>query len=428
MKYFKNFIIERQQGVFFALLLLVVVCFGIGISHLVSSQALVTQKLYGVNRSGGEFGADKLPGVLDTDYTYPTNSEGFKPYAAAGMTLVRVPFLWERVQAEKNGVLIATEVDKLAAVLDAAAANKLQVILDLHNYGRYYNTPLAESDATMFADVWSKLALRFGNHPALYGFELMNEPHDMPGEGKAWNKLAQAAADAIRSHTAKPWILVPGYSWQAARFWQDTNKDLRVADSANKVIYTAHIYFDKDNSGLYSEKVEDAKPDPAMVAPMVKPFTDWLATNQVLGMFTEYGVPQDRAWQPVLKAFLKIMDTHPNVVGGTYWASGAWWGDYPLSVEPSKDGVVKPQFVQLLGFPTHAFPPSVPKVAKLGDIVGFNGNPTLFVVTKDGLYPFAVFDTYQNYRRQNPKAALRFISSSTGYTLRMQPIEDGGGQ
>lgn len=428
MTHLKTFFTPTQQRVLVSLLALVLVGAGVGISHLVSSQALVTQKLYGVNRSGGEFGADKLPGVLDTNYIYPTNPEEFKAFAAAGMSLVRIPFLWERVQSEKNGALKTAEVDMLAVVLDAAAANKLQVILDLHNYGRYYNVPLAESDAAMFADVWSKLAERFGSHPALYGFELMNEPHDMPGGGAAWNKLAQAATNAIRTRTTKPWVLVPGYGWQAARFWQDNNKALHVNDVANKVIYSAHIYFDKDNSGVYSEKVEIAKPDPAMVTSMVKPFTDWLAANQALGMFTEYGVPQDRAWQPVLKTFLKIIDAHPNIVGGTYWASGAWWGDYPLSVEPAKDGAVKPQFVQLLGFPTHAFPPVLPKSAKLGDIVGFNGNPTLFIVTKDGLYPFAVYDTYQNYRKQNPKAALRIINSSTGYTLRMQPIEDGGGQ
>lgn len=428
MSYLRTLLTSKQRQVLFSTLSLTVLCVGVAVTHSVFSQALVTQKLYGVNRSGAEFGPDKLPGTVDTDYTYPTDPAEFRAFAAAGMTLVRIPFLWERVQHEKGGALVTAETDKLAAVLDAAAANKLQVILDLHNYGRYYNTPLTESDAGKLADVWGKLAERFGNHPALYGFELMNEPHDMPGEGAAWNKLAQAATDAIRSHTVKPWVLVPGYSWQAARFWQDNNKNLRVTDSANKVIYSAHIYFDKDNSGVYSEKVEDAKPDAAKVASMVKPFTDWLAENQFLGMFTEYGVPKDAAWQPVLKTFMKIIDGHPNIVGGTYWASGSWWGDYPLSVEPAKDGVVKPQFVQLLGFPTHAFPPALPKTAKLGDIVGFNGNPTLFIVTKDGLYPFAVYDTYLNYRRQNPKAVLRFITSSTGYTLRMQPIEDGGGQ
>lgn len=403
-------------------------CFGIALSSAVFSQAMVTQKLYGVNRSGGEFGAHALPGVLGTDYIYPTNPDEFKPFAEAGLTLVRVPFLWERVQSEKNASLRATETERLVAVLDAAAVHKVQVILDLHNYGRYYNVPLTESDTAVFADVWAKLAAQFGSHPALYGFELMNEPHDMPGEGKTWNTLAQAATNAIRSKTTKPWVLVPGYGWQAARFWKNNNTDLRVTDPANKVIYTAHIYFDHDNSGVYARKVEEAKPDPTKVAEMTKPYLDWLVENQVLGMFTEYGIPRDAAWQPVLKTFLKLIDAHPNVVGGTYWASGAWWGDYPLSVEPTDDGVVKPQFVQLLGYPTHAFPAVLPKVAKLGDVVGFNGDPTLFVVTKEGLYPFAVFDTYQNYRRQNPKATLRILQSSFGYTVRMQPIEDGGGR
>lgn len=428
MVYLRTLFASPQLKALTAVLLVIAVCFGVAVSHLVFSQALVTQKLYGVNRSGGEFGGDKLPGTYGTDYTYPTDPAEFNAFASAGLSLVRIPFLWERIQADKNSPLVTEDADRLAAVLDAAAANKLQVILDLHNYGRYKGQPLTVNDTVFFADVWSKLAVRFGNHPALYGFELMNEPHDMPGEGKTWNVLAQAATDAIRKVTSKPFILVPGYSWQTARFWQDNNKDLHVTDTANKVIYSAHQYFDGDNSGTYSQNVDEAKPDSTKVVEAVQPFLDWLSQNQAVGMFTEYGVPKDKAWQPVLKTFLKILDTNPNIVGGTYWASGAWWGDYPLSVEPDKDGVLKPQFVQLLGFPTHAFPAVVPKSVKVGDVVGFNGNPTLFIVTKEGLYPFAVFDTYQNYRKQNPKAGLRIITSSSGYTLRMQPIEDGGGQ
>jgi endoglucanase len=42
----------------------------------------------------------------------------------------------------------------------------------------------------------------------------------------------------------------------------------------------------------------------------------------------------------VLDNFLAAMKQ--NGIGGTYWAAGPWWGDYPLSVEPRK-GKDRPQ-------------------------------------------------------------------------------------
>jgi hypothetical protein len=38
-----------------------------------------------------------------------------------------------------------------------------------------------------------------------------------------------------------------------------------------------------------------------------------------------------------------------NGMGGTYWAAGPWWGNYPLSVEP-RNGQDRPQMAVLLKF------------------------------------------------------------------------------
>ena len=57
-----------------------------------------SEQLFGVNLSGAEWG-NRYPGTFGTDYTYPTASE-LDYYKSKGLTLIRLPFLWERVQPD----------------------------------------------------------------------------------------------------------------------------------------------------------------------------------------------------------------------------------------------------------------------------------------------------------------------------------------
>ena len=51
----------------------------------------------GVSLAGAEFGEGKLPGIHGQDYIYPaSDSVGY--YQRKGMNLIRLPFLWERLQ------------------------------------------------------------------------------------------------------------------------------------------------------------------------------------------------------------------------------------------------------------------------------------------------------------------------------------------
>ena len=74
----------------------------------VASPINPTSLLIGVNLAGAEFASpyrndngqpsgEPNPGVFGTNYTYPTHAE-IDYYAAKGMSVVRLPFLWERIQ------------------------------------------------------------------------------------------------------------------------------------------------------------------------------------------------------------------------------------------------------------------------------------------------------------------------------------------
>ena len=300
-------------------------------------------KVFGVNVNGAEFGDQNLPGTANTDYIYPTEGGRQSYLASKSLSLVRLPFRWERVQRSAMSPLHAYDIAGLRSVLEAARVAGEKVILDLHNYGRYYGAPLTKADAARFADVWGKIAAEFSGHPALFGYELMNEPHDLPEGSDSWAFLSQAATDAIRRADTTSWILIPGYGWQTARFWPENNASLSINDPSGKLLYAAHQYFDADYSGSYSRTYDADKTYPTIGVDRVRPFLDWLAARNVRGILTEYGVPDsDPRWLDVLEGFMSALDADARIFGGTYWASGPWWGTYPLSVEP-RNGMDRPQ-------------------------------------------------------------------------------------
>ncbi len=289
----------------------------------------------GVNLAGAEFGSDKIPGVYGVDYTYPTEAN-LDYYNSKGLKLVRLPFLWERLQPTLNGNLNQTELARIDAVVAAAKARGMQVILDPHNYGRYrlngtlYLIGSSQVPASAFTDFWRKLADHYKNETAIYAFSLMNEPHDTNG---TWPATAQAGLDGVRNSDMTHPVLVPGDGWSGAWTWTQNNAGLLLKDPANNLLYEAHQYFDRDGSGTYAESYDSSGAYPMIGADRVQPFIDWLKTNQARGILTEYGVPNnDPRWQVVLDNFLTRLDAAG--IGGTYWAGGPWWGDYALSSEP----------------------------------------------------------------------------------------------
>ena len=115
----------------------------------------------GVNLSGGEYG--QPGGVLEKDYHYPGEAE-LVWAKTQGFALVRLPFLWERLQPKLNGELDAVELKRLSDVVARARALGLTSILDAHNYAKWRGKQIGSPDvpASAFADFWRRLATHFG--------------------------------------------------------------------------------------------------------------------------------------------------------------------------------------------------------------------------------------------------------------------------
>lgn len=149
------------------------------------------------------------------DYGWPT-AESLDYWKSKGVVLIRLPFLWERLQPALNGDFDAGYLAALKRSVGLVRERKMMVLLDLHNYGKYRGQHIGSETVPVegFADVWRRLALEFKDDPAVCGYGLMNEPSCKP-----WVEFVQKAIDAIRAVDAKTAIFVandyPGWGASA---------------------------------------------------------------------------------------------------------------------------------------------------------------------------------------------------------------------
>ena len=313
----------------------------------------------GISLAGPEFGTKRAefsngnPGKPDVDYTY-NSPQTVSYFAEQGITLFRLPVRWERLQPQLGGELNPQEVQRVRTFLGWVRSQRGRIILDLHNYGRYRlamtSGGIVESIIDQriagkvlvsrrdFADLWRRIAVEFQQDPAIYAYGLMNEPHNMGASD--WPAISQAAVDAIRATGDESLLLVAGGSWSSAERWESVNGPAPwIRDPVQQIAYEAHCYFDHDASGSYQMTFDaELAKDPALHERgrrRVAPFINWCARNHVPGVIGEFAVPRDARWQAVLAPFLA--DLRVAKIDAVWWAAGDWWGDYPMSLQPTAD-------------------------------------------------------------------------------------------
>jgi len=307
-----------------------------------TSAAPITPLPYtGVNLSGGEFG-DVKPGVtsiFNKNYTYPTPSE-LDYFAAKGVNIIRFPFRWPRLQPTLNQPLVPAELDRIKSVFAEATKRHLTILLDPHDYARFYDKPIGSPDVpnAAFANFWSQLATAFKDNPNVW-FGLMNEPHDMPKE--QWLSAANASIAAIRATGAKNMILVPGISWTGAHSWISSgNGDAmaKIVDPLNHYTIEAHQYLDSDSSGTKPTAVS-----PTIGSERLKQFTAWCREHHLHALLGEFGAADNPTAAAATDDTFRYMEANRDVwIGFTWWSAGPWWGDYMFTLEP-KNGQDRPQ-------------------------------------------------------------------------------------
>ena len=319
--------------------------------------------LLGVNLAAGEFGS--VGQAFGTGYTYPTHAE-IDYEAASGMNVIRLPFLWERLQPTLNGPLDSAELARIDDVVAYATSKGLKVDLDVHDYGNYGGQPVGSAAVpnSAFADLWGKIAAHYATNSNVM-FGLMNEPQQSSATG--WLGSVNAAVVAIRGAGASQEILVPGIGYDGAWTWTTgPNASVignGVVDPLNNYAFEVHQYLDSDGSGTHQNVVSSTIGSQRLAA-----ITTWAESTGHRLFLGEFGVSSDTTSLSALGNMLSYMSQHADVwQGGTYWAAGPWWGNYMYSAEPS-NGVDTGQMMVL-----EAYKHTAPTVGNTGSVASTSG-------------------------------------------------------
>ncbi len=185
-------------------------------------------------------------------------------------------------------------LDELDKALGACLRYGIKVVVDMHSPpgGRYQNNDLAIFNEPQYQDhwvaLWEKIARRYKGHPAIWGYDLINEPvQTAPSPNGVADYLdAQVrAAKAIRAIDPDRPIFIEASEWDSAAGY----KELEPVDVPN-VIYQVHMYapFEFTHQGVkgkwtptpYPGKIGDMVWDKQQLRKALQPVRDFqLAYN-----------------------------------------------------------------------------------------------------------------------------------------------------
>ena len=314
------------------------------------------QRLTGVNLAGAEFNGKRLPGTVYKDYTYPSSGE-LDYIASQGANIIRLPFLWERVQPVAYGPFDKAELGRIHTTVNSAAAKGLCVLLDVHNYAKFYEVKITGEleDGSKISDAfiafWLAMAKEFPDpHKTIFG--LMNEPASISLVD--WAVIAKQTLTALRQAKATNQVFVAGGRWSGVHDWfagQAASNateldDLR--DPLNRTTIEVHQYTDKDYSGTHTETTGPGCRPPEDFDNKFERITEWAKANQQKLFLGEFGVPRSSECLATLTRFLELTN-NPVWHGWTYWAAGSWWGSYPLALSGANQPMA-PQWEPLKAF------------------------------------------------------------------------------
>ena len=241
--------------------------------------------MLGVNLASASGGS--VPGTFGKDYIYPKMQDLYY-YKAKGVRLIRFPFRAARVLENLDGEALDydqtnSDIKAMKTVVDEAERLGMWVFLDAHDFaertinGTQHKLGDEVYTAEKFARMWKMIAEAFKDNKNIWGYDLQNEP-----KVSAANlvPIYQAAINAIRTVDTKAQIIVEGANWASAYEWiygnrsdklypeypstvdwsykASSNWDLaNLVDPQNKIVFEAHGYFDKDNSGTYQKGYQE---------------------------------------------------------------------------------------------------------------------------------------------------------------------------
>jgi hypothetical protein len=207
------------------------------------------------------------------------------------------------------------KLDDLDKALDSCKRHGVMVVIDMHTPpgGRYENRDLAIFHEPVYQDhwiaLWEKVAKRFMGHPAVWGYDLVNEPvQNSPSPPGVADYLGAQVrcARAIRIIDARTPIFIEAAEWDSAEGF----KDLEPVD-VPRVIYQVHMYVPGTftHQGVHGEKrtvaypgvIDGRKWDKEALRAVLEPVREFQLAYNVHIYAGEFGAAR---WAPGARDYL----------------------------------------------------------------------------------------------------------------------------
>lgn len=297
------------------------------------------RQLGGINLSGLEYNGGKVGAKLYHDYVTPSDAT-YAAVKAAGFSRVRLPISQEHLQPDPAKALLGVLAEPYASeVIDAVVRGQragLNVLVDLHNYGRYYGNQMAEADMVkpgrnirgMYVGVVGALAKRLASVDA-YGLAVTNEPHDISIADVT--AMQQAAVDVARAAGFKGQMVVSDAGWSTA--YDGIQVDVRDPLTGKLACVDGHAYGDGDNSGTYRQAMKDDGTTANTIVDRLRPFVEQAERQTRCVVVGEFGAPTgDPGRREQVANAVTYLAQHK--VDGYYWLAGEWSGNDASSLQP----------------------------------------------------------------------------------------------
>lgn len=282
----------------------------------------------GVNLAGLEFGNGNR---VNVDYVLPGKAHYDYWAQDVGSNIIRLPFMWERLQPQLGGGLNQEYLSYLKSSVQWAKQNDMTLVLDLHNYARHNGSVV---NASQLTDVWKKIHAAIGNDDNVW-LNLMNEPYNV--SATSWANTTQQVVNNLRAAGVENKLLLSGTAWSGAHSWVSSGNAAAYqsfTDPRDNYAFDVHQYLDSDSSGTSATAVQGAG------ATRLIAVTQWAEAGGHQLFLGEAGLANNAASRTEMTNMIKYMEAHGDAwLGFTLWGAGPWWpSNYIFYINPSNLG------------------------------------------------------------------------------------------
>ena len=165
----------------------------------------------------------------------PIDTKHFALIKSKGFDTVRIPVRWSDYTADGPEFRIETDfTSKVKYIVDAALAQNLNVILNVHHFEEIMETP--KTQIPKLVKLWEQISKTFASYSDDLWFEVLNEPHTNL-KGQLLLQAQFKSVRAIRKENPTRIVILGGEEWSGIR-----TLETNMMPPDQNIVYTFHYY------------------------------------------------------------------------------------------------------------------------------------------------------------------------------------------